>query len=90
MDTQEQRIEQAANILAKHQGCDVSTILDTERVLIGQDVILPAMQEYADLRCKPLIEALELAHNYLNSYMSVYPQSGVHNTIKKALQDYKK
>ncbi len=34
-------------ILAKHEGCSVETINDSERILIGQDVILPAMEEYA-------------------------------------------
>lgn len=36
-----------AQILAKHEGCDVETINNSERILIGQDVILPAMDEYA-------------------------------------------
>ena len=34
-------------ILAAHEGCTVDQITDSERILIGQDVILPAMEEYA-------------------------------------------
>lgn len=42
-----------------------------------------AMQEYADLRCKPLVEALEKIKGATNN-------SAIRIMITKALQDYKK
>ena len=46
-------------VLAKHEGVDISVIEDSERILIGQDVILPAMQEYATLTTAPLLARIE-------------------------------
>lgn len=39
--------DKKVEILAKHAKCTVEEINDTERILIGQDDILPAMEEYA-------------------------------------------
>lgn len=83
---EEQRIEREANekfhLLMKH----LRETPGNSQV----DAIESAMQEYFVLKAKPLVEALELAYNYLQSGISVNPHSGIHNTIEKALQDYNK
>jgi len=40
-------VESAAQILSKHSEYTEDEILDSERILFGQDEILPAMEEYA-------------------------------------------
>src|SRR5687768_1146401 len=50
--------------------------------------------DYLDEQAVPeqdeLVDALGLALNYLNSGISINPHSGIHNSIEKALSDYKK
>lgn len=40
-------METKEEILAKHEGCLVETINDSECMQLSQDVVLPAMEEYA-------------------------------------------
>lgn len=47
----------SAQVLSKHSDSSPEQIEDTERIMFGQDEILPAMIEFAKMKVKEALEA---------------------------------
>lgn len=89
-NTQEQRIERMTKEVKLAQ-ISAAFWKHEYSATITPDEALQAMQEYADLRCKPLVEALEkiiiMNADIESKQLEVL---AINRTATKALQDYKK